>query len=90
MSVINTIVSSEAPRDVILFLTKGDAGISYPRLDGLYSRNDWVNISNNLELSKLVQKMREEGLIIHAGGGLIKGPNWKEPAFVTEKKYSFE
>ena len=90
MSIINTIVVSEHPKDVILFLTKGDAGISYPRLDSLYSRNDWVNISNNLELSKLVREMREEGLIVHAGGGLRKGPNWKEPAFITEKKYSFE
>jgi hypothetical protein len=90
MSVINTIVLSEAPRDVILFLTKGDAGISYPRLDGLYSRNDWKNISNNLELLKLVEKMIVEGFIIDVGGGLRKGPNWKEPAFITEKKYSFE
>jgi hypothetical protein len=90
MNTINDVVVSEAPRDVVLFLTKGESGISYPRLDGLYNRNDWVNILNNLELLKLVSHMVSEGLIIDSGKALIKGPNWKEPAFVTEKKYTFE
>ncbi|MCD9568762.1 hypothetical protein [Pseudomonas protegens] len=90
MSIINKIVISESPRDVILFLAKGEAGISYPKLDRIYNINNWINISNNLELLKLVELMKQEGLIKEAGGGLVKGPAWKEPGFITEKKYSFE
>jgi hypothetical protein len=90
MSTINDVIVSEEPRDVILFLTKNESGISYPRLDGLYNRNGWVKISNNFELLKLVSNMVNGGFIVDTGGGLKKGPNWKEPAFITEKKYSFE
>lgn len=90
MNIINDLITSEDPRDVILFLTKNENGISYPRLDNLYSRNKWVKVHNNLELLKLVSAMVNEGLIIDTGGGLKKGPNWIEPAFVSEKKYSFE
>lgn len=90
MNTINDVVISEDPRDVVLFLTKGEDGISYPRLDKLYNRNNWANISNNLELLKLVSNMVDEGLIVDSGNSLRKGLNWKEPAFVAENKYSFE
>lgn len=90
MSTITELVASEDPRDVILLLTINENGISYPRLDNLYSRNKWVKVHNNLELLKLVSVMVNEGLIIDTGGGLKKGPNWKEPTLVSEKKYSFE
>lgn len=90
MNTINDLIISEDPRDVILFLTKNENGVSYPRLDGLYSRPQWVKIQNNLELLKLVCDMVSEGLIIDTGGGLKKGPNWKEPTFISEKKYTFK
>jgi len=90
MSNINDVVLSEDPRDVILFLAKSEAGISYPRLDRLYNINNWVNIGNNIELLKLVYNMRLEGLIDNSDGSIKKGANWKEPAFLTEKKYTFE
>ena len=89
MNTIAELVASEAPRDVILLLTKNENGISYPRLDNLYSRNKWIKVHNNLELLKLVSAMVNEGLIIDTGGGLKKGPNWKEPTFISEKKYTF-
>ncbi len=90
MNAIETIIQAETPRDVILFLTKNECGISYPRLDGLYNRNNWVNIHNNLELLVLVDHMTQEGLIERSAGIIKRGPNWKEPAFVIEQKYSFE
>lgn len=90
MNTIAELVASEAPRDVILLLTKNENGISYPRLDNLYSRNKWIKVHNNLELLKLVSAMVNEGLIIDTGGGLKKGPNWKEPTFISEKKYTFK
>ncbi|PMY59843.1 MULTISPECIES: hypothetical protein [Pseudomonas] len=90
MSIISTIVKSETPRDVILFLAGGENGISYPRLDGLYNRNGWANISNNIELLKLVDTMTTEGLINHVNGALRKGPMWRSPEFMVKKKYTFE
>jgi hypothetical protein len=68
MSIITKIVQSETPEDVILFATRSESGISYPRLDGLYSRNGWVNIGNNLELMKLVHNMALEGLVVYRRG----------------------
>ncbi|RMO87583.1 hypothetical protein ALQ34_102127 [Pseudomonas syringae pv. maculicola] len=90
MSTINDIVISETPRDVVQFITRDGKAISYPSLDRLYSNNDWANISNNLELLRLIETMTSEGVIEHKNGGLRKGPNWKEPAFIAEKKYTFE
>ena len=87
MNDINDVVITENPRDVILFATRNKKIISYPALDRLYSRNNWANISNNVELLKLVEAMTLEGLIEHADGGYRKGPNWKEPAFITKKKH---
>lgn len=89
MNNINDIVANENPRDVILFVVRNKS-ISYPMIDMLYSRNDWVNIGNNLELLKLVHNMKLEGLIDNSDGGIRKGPVWKEPAFMTENKYTFE
>lgn len=40
MSIIDTIVKEENPRDVILFVTRGENGISYPILDRLYNTNN--------------------------------------------------
>ncbi|PLR63149.1 hypothetical protein QCBJ_12365 [Pseudomonas sp. QC2] len=89
MSNINDVVVAEAPRDVVLFIIRNKP-VSYPMLDRLYNRNGWVNISNNLELLKLVGNMELEGLIENVDGGIRKGPNWKEPTFMAENKYSFE
>lgn len=89
MSNINDVVANENPRDVILFIVRNKS-ISYPMVDMLYSGNSWVNIGNNLELLKLVHNMRLEGLIDNSDGGIKKGPNWKEPAFMAENKYTLE
>ena len=89
MSNINDVVANENPRDVILFIVRNKS-ISYPMVDMLYSGNSWVNIGNNLELLKLVHNMRLEGLIENSDGGIKKGPNWKEPAFMAENKYTLE
>lgn len=87
MTHINDLVRAETPRDVILFITRNDNVTSYPSLDRLYSRNQWIHFSNNLELQALVDTMVREGLILNDEGGLRKGPNWKAPAFLVENKY---
>ncbi len=86
---IDNIVAAESPREVVLFLTR-NRSISYPSLDRLYSRNNWINVENNLELLKLVEAMKLDGSIEHSGGGLRKGTNWKEPSFLTENKYPID
>lgn len=90
MSIIDTMLKAEDPREVILFVTRNENGISYPRLDRLYNTNNWVNIGNNLELMRLVHNMALEGLIVNKSLTLTKGPNWREPAFMAEKKYTFD
>jgi len=87
MNSIHDIVQNEEPVEVILSLVRGE-GISHPRLDNLYNRNNWIFIGDNLQLIALIKKMRNEGLIQHGGNGYIKGPNWREPEFVTLKKYN--
>lgn len=88
MSSISTMVSTEEPRDVILFLAGGAKGISYPRLDSIYSRSGWVKVQNNIELLKLIANMVDEGFIVESGGVLIKGANWMSPLFLIEEKYT--
>lgn len=90
MSVIEIIVLNEKPEEVILFLTKNKLGISFPRLDGLYNRANWAHVSDNMGLLKLVAKMRDAGLIEYGGSGIIRGKNWREPAFMLEEKYNFD
>lgn len=89
MSTITDLIAVEDPKEVVLFLTRGEGGISYPRLDGLYNRNGWVNIRNNYELLRLVSDMRKQGLIVEVGGGFKRGPNWREPEFKGGKEYTF-
>lgn len=90
MNTIKDVVVAEDPREVVLFLTRGEGGISYPRLDGLYNRNGWANISNNIELLRLVDQMIKEGLLMQRLGGVKRGPNWREPRFKEGKVYTFE
>lgn len=86
MNTISEIIINESPTDVILWLVRR-SGISHPRLDNLYNRNGWANIGDCLQLINLVKKMINEGLIQYGGNGYIKGPNWREPEFLTHKKY---
>ena len=90
MSVIATIVLNEKPEEVILFLTKNELGISFPRLDGLYNLANWAHVENNLGLLNLVKKMSDAGFIKYSGTGVVRGPNWREPAFMLEGKYTFD
>ncbi|WP_110996157.1 hypothetical protein [Pseudomonas sichuanensis] len=86
MNTINEIVINENPVDVILFLTN-KAGIDHPRLDRLYSLNGWPHL-NNMLLIELIQTMKFEGLIESKNGRYVRGPHWKPPQFLLDKKYS--
>ena len=90
MTTINDIIKNESPTDVILFLTRNNTGITFQRLDGLYNRNNWIHISNNLNLLTLIKQMKENKLIKDAGPMLVQGPQWYEPDFVLKNKYTFD
>jgi len=82
-------VTAETPEDVIAFMVSTVNGIDIPHLDRLFSRF-LASQFNHYEMLAVCQTMGENGLIkfIEEGKGRIgKGPNWLEPAFVTEGKY---
>jgi hypothetical protein len=90
MSVITTIVLNEKPEEVVLFLTKNELGIDLPRLDGLYNRAGWAHVGDNMGLLHLVWKMRDAGFVKMDGTAIRRGPNWREPIFMVEEKYTFD
>ncbi|POG11158.1 hypothetical protein BGP84_15990 [Pseudomonas putida] len=89
MSTISDIIKNENPVDVVLFLTS-KSGIDHPRLDRLYNQNNWANIGDNMKLIELIRDMKSKGLIQNQDGRYVRGPNWEAPAFLLEKKYTFE
>ncbi len=79
---------NEKIREIVLFLSgRKEDGVSHPQLDSYCTTYRYNRISN-IELILLVKDMREKGDISsNDKGGYKKGPNWKAPKFVEEKKY---
>lgn len=90
MSVIKEIVLNEKPEEVILFFTKPELGISLPQLDRFYNTAGWAHVGDNMGLLHLVWKMRDAGFVKMDGTGIRRGPNWREPTFMLEGKYTFD
>jgi hypothetical protein len=80
-------IKSESVEDVLLHFAPIR---SYPDIDRMYVRYNF-DVAANRELLLCFQKLVKEGkLAKNEKGHAIKGPNWKEPAFVTEKKYGIK
>ncbi|WP_433735964.1 hypothetical protein [Pseudomonas putida] len=90
MSVIIEIVLNEKPEEVILFFTKNELGISLPQLDRFYNRAGWAHVGDIMGLLNVLRKMREAGFVELTGTGVRRGPNWREPTFMVEGKYTFD
>lgn len=90
MGVIKEIVLNEEPEEVILFFTKPELGISLPQLDRFYNMAEWAYVGDNMGLLNLVRNMRDAGYVEFSGGGIVRGPNWREPIFMVEGKYTFD
>ncbi|WP_392892357.1 hypothetical protein ACF6ZU_11220 [Pseudomonas migulae] len=90
MGVIDEIMRNEKPEEVILFFTKNELGISFPQLDRLYNVTGWAHVGDNMGLLNLVRSMRDAGFVEFSGGGIVRGPNWREPIFMVEGKYTFD
>lgn len=90
MHTIHDVIKNETPEEFVLFMV-GRKNISHPELDRHFGMNGWPFLGKNTELILLVRKMKAAGLIASSGtGGYTKGPNWYEPEFVTQGKYTFE
>jgi hypothetical protein len=47
-------------------------------------------VENNIGLLNLVKKMCDAGFIKNNGSIVVRGPNWREPAFMLEGKYNLD
>ncbi|MEF3107702.1 immunity protein [Raoultella sp. WB_B2P2-3] len=83
---LKDIVKNESIADVLTFL-----GLTsdYRKLDRLYTYNNFEAIASG-ELSSVYDKLFRTGVLQDQDGKVVKGPNWKEPKFVTEKKYGIK
>ena len=83
---LTDIVKNESIEDVLTFLGPTS---DYRKLDRLYTYNRFEVVTNG-ELSSVYEKLFQNGVLQDLNGKVVKGPNWKVPAFVTEKKYGIE
>lgn len=84
MNIIEKIVKNEPIVDV---LTAFGIGLAYPSLDRMIGRYRFEVITNG-ELLKTYARLFEEGVLANGEGPVaIKGPSWKAPQFVIEKRY---
>ncbi|HGM6700008.1 TPA: immunity protein [Serratia marcescens] len=83
---LKDIAKNESVEDVLTFL---GPTADYRKLDRLYTYNRFDAISSG-ELSSTYDALFQKGVLQDQNGKVVKGPNWKEPKFVTEKKYGIE
>ncbi|GLW37965.1 hypothetical protein Pcaca04_19010 [Pectobacterium carotovorum subsp. carotovorum] len=84
---IESIYKNESVEDVLLHFS---LRTPYPNIDRMYVRYNFEVIAQG-ELLETHQRLLMEGKLKQTGGHLSeKGPNWKEPQFVTEKKYGIK
>ncbi|KFE57753.1 immunity protein [Pseudomonas syringae] len=85
MSIVEQIVKNESVEDVLtLFaLNKG-----LPSLDMMFSRYRREVIISG-EFLRVYRRLFDEG-VLAPGDNIIaaKGPNWKEPKFLSDKRYA--
>ncbi|WP_174869697.1 hypothetical protein [Pectobacterium polaris] len=86
---LKAIIEKESVSDVVSFFAGSTKEISYPRLDNFFVRYRFDVISDG-ELLKVFDDLLKAGVVEWGEKMLVKkGPNWKEPKFVTDKKYGF-
>ncbi|AZC16300.1 immunity protein [Pseudomonas sp. CMR5c] len=84
---LENIFKKESVEDVILHFAPR---IPYPRIDRIYVKYNFEVIASG-ELLRTYQRLLKEGKLLENKKPLPeKGPNWKEPVFVTEKRYGLE
>lgn len=85
-----TMIEKESVSDVVSFFAGSTKGIGYPQLDNFFVRYRFDVVGNG-ELLKTYERLRKAGIVEWGDKMLIKkGPNWKQPDFVKQKKYGIE
>lgn len=78
---------NESVEDILLHFAPR---IPYPSIDRMYVKYNFEVVADG-KLLRTYQQLIKEGKLVENKKPLPeKGPNWKEPDFVTEKRYSFE
>ncbi|EJB8386660.1 MULTISPECIES: immunity protein [Pseudomonas aeruginosa group] len=81
---LEAIYKNESIEDVLLYFAPRTP---YPSIDRMYVRYRFEAVASG-ELLRTHQRLFQEGKLKKTGRPLPeKGPSWKEPKFVTEKKY---
>ncbi|BCQ33472.1 MULTISPECIES: immunity protein [Erwiniaceae] len=81
------IYQNESVEDVLLYFA---LRTSYPWIDRMYVRYKF-EVAAERELLFTCQRLVKEGKLMETKKLFMeKGPNWKEPKFVTDKKYGIE
>ncbi|MBV6822199.1 immunity protein [Pseudomonas sp. PD9R] len=84
MNTIEHIVKNEPIADIV---TAFGVGLGYPSLDRMFSKYSFEVIANG-ELLRTYTQLFNEGVLANGEGPVaVKGPNWKAPPFVIEKRY---
>ncbi|PUA41272.1 immunity protein [Pseudomonas protegens] len=78
---------NESVEDILLHFAPR---IPYPTIDRMYVKYNFEVVADG-KLLRTYQQLIKEGKLVENKKTLPeKGQNWKEPDFVTEKRYSFE
>ncbi|ENQ6478398.1 immunity protein [Klebsiella pneumoniae] len=81
------IYKNESVEDVLLFFAPRTA---YPTIDRMYVQYRFEIVEKALLYPAYAKLLKEGKLAEDEKGHTLKGPNWKKPKFVTEKKYGIE
>ncbi|MGX0889661.1 hypothetical protein AB7M22_001669 [Pseudomonas sp. ADAK2 TE3594] len=84
MNTVEQIVKNEPIEDVIAVFALNSA---LPSLDRMIRRHRQEGIASG-DLLRIYTKLFEDGILARGEGPIaVKGPNWKDPEFVKERKY---
>lgn len=85
MSIVEQIVKNESVEDVLTVFALGSA---IPSLDRMFGRYRYEVIESG-ELLETYALLFAKGVLANGNGPVaVKGPNWREPKFMTDSKYS--
>ncbi|MGX1176830.1 immunity protein [Pseudomonas fluorescens] len=85
MNTIEQLVKNESITDIV---SAFGIGLAYPSLDRMIARYRFEAVANG-ELLRTYTRLFEEGVLANGEGPVaIKGPNWKAPDFMKEKRHT--
>jgi len=87
---LELLFKNEKVEDIITFFAGFSKSIGYPSLDKYFVRYRFSAIQSG-EFMHAFHELGDKGVVsLNDKMGVIKGPNWKQPVFVTQRKYGIE